>query len=253
MIDIIDHAAVRELRLSRAPVNALNRALLAELDAAVVAAGEAALRGEPDAPRALLIAGTPGIFTAGLDVREVTAGDDSARALVMAFARLQLHLVHSPLPIIAAITGHSPAGGAVIAMLCDHRIMAAGEFRIGLNEVQVGLYPGETIYRAYERLVGTRRAASLLSRGTMLRADEALDAGLVDEVVEPAAVVGRALALAEELLKLPPKTYARTRAMVRADLRRLFDAPPESLQDLAADGWVTDETRAAMARLLAAR
>jgi enoyl-CoA hydratase/carnithine racemase len=87
----------------------------------------------------------------------------------------------------------------------------------------------------------------------MLRSDEALEAGLVDEVVAADQVVPRALALAEELIALPPKTYARTRSLVRADLRRLFDSPPESLESLMAEGWVTDETRERMARLLASR
>ncbi|MBM4229937.1 MAG: enoyl-CoA hydratase/isomerase family protein [Gammaproteobacteria bacterium] len=243
MIEIIDHGSVRELRLARAPVNALNCVLLKELDAAIMAA---------EAP-ALVLSGAAGIFSAGLDVREVTASEESARALVMAFGRLQLRLVHSPVPIIAAITGHSPAGGAVIAVLCDYRIMASGEFRIGLNEVQVGLYPGETIYRVLERLVGTRHAAALLPRGAMLRSDEALAAGLVDECVEPAAVVPRALALANELIALPPKTYQRTRDLVRRDLRKIFDQPSDSVEAMMKYGWVTEETRARMARFLTAR
>ncbi|MFZ9667089.1 MAG: enoyl-CoA hydratase/isomerase family protein [Steroidobacteraceae bacterium] len=255
MIEIKDHGRVRELRLARPPVNALSRALIESLDQKIMEATAAAAdpKQAASAPRALVISGSPGLFCAGLDVREVTGGEGSAKGLVLAFAALQRRLVDSTLPVIAAITGHSPAGGAVIAVLCDYRIMAAGDFRIGLNEVQVGLYPGELIYRVYERLVGTRRAAALLPRGVMLRSDEALEAGLVDEVVAADQVVPRALALAEELIALPPKTYARTRSLVRADLRRLFDSPPESLESLMAEGWVTDETRERMARLLASR
>ena len=98
----------------------------------------------------------------------------------------------------------------VIALLCDHRIMARGEFAIGLNEVQVGLYPGDTIHRAYVRLIGAARAASLLSRGALLDPEAALAAGLVDELA----------------------------------------APRESLDSLLADGWAGEETQAAMARLL---
>jgi enoyl-CoA hydratase/carnithine racemase len=253
MIEITNHGAVRELRLARPPVNALSRGLLETLDAAVGAAIDEAADGAAGAPRALVISGAPGIFSGGLDVREVTGSAESAAALVRAFAKLQLRLVRSPLPLIAAISGHSPAGGAVIAILCDYRIMAAGEFRIGLNEVQVGLYPGAILYRAFERLVGPRRAADLLPRGLMLPAEEALAAGLVDEVVEPAQVLGRALALAGELIALPPKAYARTRALVRADLRLLFDAPAESFESMLAEGWITDETRERMGRLLATR
>jgi enoyl-CoA hydratase/carnithine racemase len=104
MIEVIQHGAVRELRLARPPVNALSLALIDALDAAIAAAGEAAQGGAADVPRALVIAGTKGIFSGGLDVREVTAGGETTRALVLAFARLQLRLVHSPLPVIAALT-----------------------------------------------------------------------------------------------------------------------------------------------------
>lgn len=248
MLEIIDHGAVRELRLARAPVNALNTELIVALDAAIVAAEqEAAASG---VLRALVISGGAKLFSAGLDVREVAGPQQTAEALVLAFSTLQQRLARSSLPLIAAITGHSPAGGAVIATLCDHRIMARGSFRIGLNEVQVGLYPGETIYRCYERIIGTARAASLLSRGVMLSADEALAVGLVDELVEPEQVVARAVALGAEIAALPPETYRRTRRMLRADLVQLFEQPRESLASLMQSGWITAETRERMAALL---
>ena len=142
------------------------------------------------------------------------------------------------------------AAGAVIAILCDHRIMAKGAARIGLNEVQVGLYPGETIFRCYERILGTAKATNFLIRGAMLTADEALAAGLVDELVEPDQVIARAVALGEEIAALPPMTYRKTRAMARADLVRIVEHPTESLASLMQAGWITDETRERMAGLL---
>jgi 3,2-trans-enoyl-CoA isomerase len=248
MLEVISHGAVRELRLARAPVNALNTELINALEAAIAdAERESDERGEL---RALVISGGAKLFSAGLDVREVAGERQTAQALVLAFSQLQLRLARCSLPLIAAITGHSPAGGAVIAILCDHRVMARGAFRIGLNEVQVGLYPGEIIFRCYERLIGTARAASLLSRGVMLSADEALAAGLVDELVDPEQVVARAVALGQEIAQLPPQTYRRTRTMIRADLVRVFEHPTETLASLMQSGWVTDETRARMASLL---
>lgn len=249
MLELIDHGPVRELRLARPPVNALNAVLLAALDKEIARASD----GSAGAPKAIVISGAPGMFSAGLDIREVTAGDAAVTALVTCFSRLQLRIVNSSVPIIAALSGQSPAGGAVIALLCDYRIMAAGDYRIGLNEVQVGLYPGETIFRVLERIVGTHRAAALLPRGAMLNAAEALAIGLVDEVVELSAVVTRAVALATELAALPPKVYARTRHMARAGLREIFESPPESLESLLADGWVTDETRERMAKFMSPR
>lgn len=249
MLETYDHGAVREIRLARPPVNALGRELLERLATTLTEALTPGTTGH--APRAIVLSGSPGMFSAGLDVREVLAGEDSVRALLTAFFAVQRRLVDSPVPIVAAITGHSPAGGAVLALLCDHRIMAEGTYRIGLNEVQVGLYPGEMIYRVFARVVGSARAAALLPRGVMLDSVAALEAGLVDEIVPQADVLSRAVALATELTALPPNAYRRTRELVRADLRAIFDAPGESPDALFASGWVTDETRARMAAVLA--
>lgn len=249
MLEIENHGAVREIRLARAPVNALGRELLERFAAALDEALELAEAGR--GPRSLVISGAPGMFSAGLDVREVLGGEASVRALVTAFFAVQSRLVRSPLPIVAAITGHCPAGGAVLSLLCDHRIMAEGSYRIGLNEVQVGLYPGEMIYRVFARVVGAARAAALLPRGVMLDPVGAREAGLIDEIVPATQVVPRAIALAAELAALPPLAYGRTRALARADLRAIFDTPTESFDELLASGWVTDETRERMLAVLA--
>ena len=244
MIEIDSAGSVRHLRLARPPVNALDVPLLEALDAALAAA-------ERDGTRAVVLSGAPGVFSAGLDVRELAAGDPGRiDALVRQFGRVQQRLARSAVPVIAAITGHCPAGGMVLAMLCDRRIMADGPFRLGLNEVAMGLYPGATVYRCFERLVGTRLASSLLASGAMLGPREALASGLVDEVLEPEAVTARALGCAAQFAALPPLAFGRTRALVRRDLVRLFDAPEETLDELLGDAWVTDETRAAVMRVL---
>ncbi len=251
MLEIIEHGLVREIRLARPPVNALSAAFSAALDdalAAAFAAGESTAVG---APRAVVLSGQPRMFSAGLDIREVTGPDAGLRALMVNFWRVQQRLALGTLPVVSAITGHSPAGGAVLAILCDHRIMAAGDFRIGLNEVRVGLYPGEIIFRCLSRLVGTGRAVSLLPRGAMLSPDEALACGLVDEVVAPDQVVPRAIALAQELAALPQQAYRRTRALTRQDLAEIFKGSPDRVAADLAAGWVTDETRAQMAAALA--
>lgn len=245
MLECHDHGPIRELRLANPPVNALGLALVQRLDAELVAAAEQGVR-------ALVLSGQPGMFSGGLDVREVMAATaESLPVLVETYFGLQARLARSPLPVIAAITGHCPAGGTVLALYCDHRVMARGAFRIGLNEVQLGLYPGLTIYRAFERLVGAAQAAHLLPRGAMLDPEQALAAGLVDELAAPEQVVPQALQFAAQLLQLPPQAYARTRELVRADLRRLFDAPVEDRAATFGGQWVGEEARTRLAALLA--
>ena len=132
MLDTIDHGEIRELRLARPPANALNPALIRGLADAVEAAPAAGVR-------ALVISGRPGMFSGGLDVPEfLTLDRDGMLGALRDFFRLMRTLAASEVPIVAAITGHAPAGGAVISIFCDRRVMADGDFRIGLNEVQVG-------------------------------------------------------------------------------------------------------------------
>jgi Delta3-Delta2-enoyl-CoA isomerase len=239
MIDVENQGSVRELRLARPPVNALNRAMIRSLDSALLAA-------EQGGVRALVISGQPGVFSAGLDVAELAELDTSGlESFVAEFFALQRRMAMSPVPIVAAITGHCPAGGAVLSLYCDLRIMARGEFRIGLNEVQVGLYPGSRIFAAFSWVIGEGRAAGLLARGAMIDAQRALDIGLVDELVEPVGVRERALEAARALAALPPVTYARTRQLVRAGLVAALDRV-----DPMVDGWINDETRKSFAKLL---
>ena len=244
MIAIENHGPVRELRLARPPVNALNPALIRALNAALEAA-------PVEGAQAIVLSGLPGLFSAGLDVRELASLDREALQRFMTdFQLTQRLLAASPVPVIAAITGHCPAGGTVLALFCDYRIMARGAFSIGLNEVQVGLYPGEVITAAFTRLVGSRRAADLLTRGALIDPDAAAAAGLVDEVADPGAVVARARDYASGLLALPPNAYRRTRALVRRELAQLFEASREDLATIITEHFFSDETRLRMAALL---
>ena len=103
-----------------------------------------------------MISGAPGMFSAGLDVPSCCWRPAGIAATWNDFYALMRALATSPLPVVAAITGHSPAGGAVISIFCDSRVMAEGELKIGLNEVQVGLPMPPVIFAAMRRLVGPR-------------------------------------------------------------------------------------------------
>ena len=245
MLEEIDHGAVRELRLARPPVNALDGALVA-----AVRTGLARASGTPGCG-AVVLSGPPGMFSAGLDVRALGRLDlPGVTGFLQQFSALQRELAAAPLPVVAAITGHCPAGGTVLALYCDYRIMARGDWTIGLNEVEVGLYPGEIIMRAFERLVGPRRCADLLTRGALLGPMAALEAGLVDELADVAAVVPRAVEYAHGLLALPPNAFRMTRELVRRDLVALFDRVEERLVDRFGEIWFSDETRGRMQALL---
>ncbi|HET7223681.1 MAG TPA: enoyl-CoA hydratase/isomerase family protein [Rhodanobacteraceae bacterium] len=245
MLDIIEHEhRIRELKLARPPVNALNPELIASLKRAIEQAPN-------DGAAALVLSGSPGLFSAGLDIPALLQLDrDAMRAFWNAFFGVCAALARAPIPIAAAVTGHSPAGGAVLAIFCDYRVMARGEYKIGLNEVQVGLTVPGCIQAALRRLAGPYRAERLLVSGAMLDADDALAAGMVDELTDVDHVVTRTLAWLEPLLQLPRQAMLATRALARADLARLFDDPASLPVEAFLDGWFAPEAQAALHALV---
>lgn len=246
MLERIQHDyGVLELRLARPPVNALNPELIAALKQAVE-------RAPNQGVEALVLSGATGLFSAGLDIPALLQLDrDAMRAFWRDFFGLCAALARSPIPVAAAVTGHSPAGGAVLAIFCDYRVMARGEYKIGLNEVQVGLTVPDCIQAALRRLVGPYRAERLLIQGTMLDADDALAAGMVDELTDIDHVVVRTLAWLKPLLQLPRQAMLATRAMARADLTRLFDDPASLPVEEFLDGWFAPEAQATLHALVA--
>src|SRR5208282_3751467 len=210
MILVTDHGAVRELRLNRPPANALNLELIAALRQAVEASPH-------DGVRALVLSGAPGRFSAGLDVPQLLGLDRAAlAALWRELYALLKALATSPIPIAAAITGHAPAGGTVLALFCDCRVMAAGDFKLGLNEVQVGLPLPPVILAALRRLVGPRQAERLAVSGALISPQQALESGVIDEVAPADQVIERALEWCKSRLALPAEAMAVTRGEARA-------------------------------------
>src|SRR5579859_5890793 len=122
MLDTVAHGSVRELRLARPPANALDLELIRTLHQAVDGAVQ-------DGVRAIVVSGSPRRFSGGLDVPTLLQLDRAGiLGMWTAFYGLLRTLAQCPVPVVAAITGHSPAGGAVLGIQCDRRIMAEGEF-----------------------------------------------------------------------------------------------------------------------------
>jgi len=240
MILTTDHGPVRELRLNRPPVNALNAELVTALKQAVETAPRENIR-------ALVLSGSPGRFCGGLDLPLLIGLDrPGIAALWRDFYGLLRALVASPIPIAAAITGHAPAGGTVLPMFCDTRCMAQGDFKLGLNEVQVGIALPPIILAALQRLVGPRQAERLAVAGLLVTPDEALKIGLIDQLVPADQVIEQAVAWCQNLLRLPAEAMSETRRQARADLVALFDRKLESELDEVTAGWWTPSTQATL-------
>jgi len=244
MLEFATHDSIREIRFARPPAHAFNGAMLHAIDAALRESVE-------QGARAIVVSGTPGMFSGGLDVPELL-GLDRAGMIEFwkIFFQVQATLAHIAVPIVAAITGHSPAGGAVLSLYCDYRIMAQGKYRIGLNEVQVGLCPGPLIYAVLRRLIGARHADRLISGGLLVTGDEALQIGLVDRLVPEAEVVPAAIEWARGMTALPPKAVAATRRYARADLMALLGKFTAADYEMMNEAWFSGETQATMRKLV---
>ena len=249
MLETIRHDDILELRLARPPVNALDPALVQALRSAIEAAPAHGARG-------IVLSGRPGMYSGGLDVPVLLhLPREQLMSFLHEFFGLCGMIACSPIPIVAAITGHSPAGGAVLSIFCDYRVMArssdpAKPFRIGLNEVQVGLSVPACIQFGLQRLVGTYRAERLMVAGAMLDSEAALRVGFVDELEEGDRVVTRAIAWLQELLKLPPQSMSTTRRLARRDLAETFADPSKWLLDEFADAWFSAETQTTLQALV---
>ncbi len=246
MIKVRTHEhRITEIQLDRPPVNALDLDLVNAMTSAIGAAIE-------QGAEALIFSGRSGLFSAGLDVPALLELDQAGmRRFWDALFGLLKTIADSEVPIVVALTGHSPAGGTVIALFADYRIQADGDFQLGLNEVQVGLVVPPVIHAALVRLIGAYRAERHLVAGRMISPAEALSIGLVDELAPPEEVVRRALAWCRGLLELPRHSMSGTRRLCRRPLVELFNPPGGLDVDSFVQGWFASETQATLRALVA--
>jgi len=239
MLEQKDHENIRELRLARPPANALNPEMITTLRGAIQQAQSSSA--------AIVLSGAPGMFSGGLDLVELVAFErNEVHHLWTEFFDLLRTIASSEIPICCAITGHSPAGGAVMAMFGDYRVMASGNFKIGLNEVQVGMPLPDPLHSALCYLVGPRHAERLAVGGLLIKPDEALRIGLVDELVEPEQVIERSISWCKGQLKLPSGARQATRRLARKQLVDVFSMLDGDVFQRFVDAWFTDEAQAAM-------
>lgn len=244
MLERIEENGILELRFARPPVNALSPDFVHALTNAITQA-------PADGARAIVLSGQPGMYSAGLDVPALLTLDATAmHDFWKHFFGLIGAIASSPIPVAAAITGHSPAGGAVLALYCDYRVMAEGDYRIGLNEVQVGLPLPAIVHAALVRQLGARQAERLAVPGLMIDPAEARNIGLVDELAPVDGVIAKARAWCAQLLTLPPSAMKITRDLARADLVALFGRLDDGDYRRMTEAWFGAETQATLRALM---
>jgi len=237
MIEQIKHGDFLEIRMSRPPVNALNYELLDHLVQALLQAPATGAKG-------IVLSGGTKLFSGGLDVPYLlNCSDAELKACWLRFFDAARALAGSSVPVAAAIAGHNPAGGCVLALCCDYRVMADGPFRIGLNETQVGLFVPDAIQYLLRRIVGPHRAERLVVAGAMVESRVAYEIGMVDELTSQDSVVEKALAWLAATAALPQGPMLSTRNLARADIIQALKGFEDAEMAGFIDGWHSDETQ----------
>jgi enoyl-CoA hydratase/carnithine racemase len=198
--------------LSRAPGNALNLALLADLQACVNAVST------DSSVRVLVLeSSVDGYFSSGLDLQELlTLAEDRRREPFEKLLRLYRTLLLCPKPTIAALSGSAILGGWILAMACDWRL-AGPSAKVALSEIRAGLSPTSALVaRLRELSCDPRAVKEMVLRGKTLGAEGAFAAGLVDEVLPAVEVSAAAQRLARKLTKSPPKAFAEIKRSLNA-------------------------------------
>jgi len=197
--------------------NALDRQVRSEcLDAIAAARAN-------DAVRAIVVTGAGDkAFVAGADISEFEERTTVEQWRVMKSPTIFDAIERCPTPVIAAVNGFCLGGGMELALSCDIRIASASA-RFGQPEVNLGIIPGGGGTQRLPRIVGLGAALKMILTGEMIGADEALRLGLVNEVLDPSALLDRALALAETIGAKSPVAVAAAKEATRAALNLPLD------------------------------
>jgi len=232
------------LRFDRPPANAIDLDLVHQM-------GTTLDEVETSRPSALVLTGTGSFFSGGLDLKAVPSySPERQRDLLLAVNRTIWRLYGLPMPVVAAVNGHSVAGAFILTLTADYRVGPIGRAQFGLTEARVGIpFPAAamTVLRA-ELAPADVRYFTLWSRN--VDADEARRRGVFDELVGPEAVLPRALEVARDMATIPCDAYRRIKHQVRAGALARLEEIVASRSDPMLDAWVSPDAASASAAVL---
>jgi enoyl-CoA hydratase len=197
--------AIAEITMDDGKVNALSSEMLGSISACLDRAAE-------EGAEAVVLRGAGKTFSAGFDLRTEL---DGWPKMLVAGARLAEQMMSFPRPVVAACNGNALAMGGFVLLSADYRVGAQGDFKVGLNEVRIGLtVPWFGIAIARHRLTPPYFDRCLGS-GTVLGPEEAMAAGFLDELTDPGGLAAAARRAAEDLCGVKPDAHAATKLRIR--------------------------------------
>jgi len=231
--------------LSRGKSNSLNREMITELtDMLQHIEADSNIGG-------VMITGKEHFFSAGLDLIELyDYNEEEAKSFWHLFLNFVAKITAFKKPLIAAINGHSPAGGCVIALACDARIMAEGKYIIGLNEVPVGIIVPNSIFQLYSFWLGKANATRNLLEGKLFSPEEALAVGLIDELTKPESILTAAERKARKYMAFESNTWSQSKLNIRKKLIESTSSDQRADLELMLKQWWAPSTRAILKTII---
>ncbi|MGH7891009.1 MAG: enoyl-CoA hydratase/isomerase family protein [Thermodesulfobacteriota bacterium] len=228
---------IATVAINRPKVNAINEQVVSELrDVFLELARDTGIR-------AVILTGKGSFFSFGFDIPGfMDYPKEAFHRFIMSFSDLVQRIFVFPKPVIAALNGHTVAGGCVLAIACDRRVMVTGKAKIALNELTLGASVFTSIAEILKFTVGPRKAQLLLYTGKMNSAEEALTLGLVDKVVSEEDINDAAVSAARELAGWDVFAFGSVKRLLRKDaLDRIENHEKGSVSDFV-DIWYSENT-----------
>ncbi|XP_033248516.1 enoyl-CoA delta isomerase 1, mitochondrial-like [Drosophila miranda] len=216
-VEVNDKTGIATLTMCRPPVNGQNLELLLDIKSSINEIKNNNSRG------LIITSASPKVFSAGLDILEMYKPDPQRlRAVWTELQNVWCDLYGISVPTAAAINGHAPAGGCLLATACEYRVMVPNCI-IGLNETQLGIIAPKWLVSGYLNVLPKRVAERALTQGRLFTTDEALQEGLIDEIANSKEeAVDKCVAFIGTFAKVNPVARALTKHQFRADNLRQF-------------------------------
>ena len=230
MIRRDDHDGIAVLRIEHGKANVLDLELCNAIVESFDEAGEA---------RAVVLTGAGRIFSAGVDLfRVVEEGRSYVEAFLPAMCRTFERVFAHPAPVVAAANGHAIAGGCLLVAASDQRLMAEGSARIGIPELQVGVPFPPVALEIMRFSTPPQHFQTVVYRAETYEPPAARALGLLDETVDPGALLDRALAVAGRLASVRAETFAITKREVRRPVMERVRALDRDTAPEVRDRWL---------------
>jgi Delta3-Delta2-enoyl-CoA isomerase len=225
------------LKLSRGKVNALNGEVVKELRE-----GLESLEADQDT-RAVILTGQGKFFSFGFDIPQfLSFGKEQFSSFLSEFTQLYAYVFLYPKPIIAGLNGHTIAGGCMLALACDYRVMAQGKGKISLNEIGLGssIFAGSTEMLRF--WAGSGNATKVLYSGALYSAEEAMELGIVQETTSEEDLMAATIKAASDLASKDPKAFRSIKSLLRKPAaKEMKRRESESIEEFV-DIWYSEPT-----------